>query len=203
MATRMSLLRCLTAALVAGFALSLAPTAPVHADEDPGYRSKRVRAPAPRYRATPHPAPQVRTVVQVRTVERVRTRVVCYDYTGQPFDCRGPAPVAPQPAPVVQVAPQPVYYTCGGCAAPQPVVYAPAVTATCGTCAPPVQQYYYGTGCGGCVQPGGYYGGGYHGGYGGYGGYYSGAPYYRGYHRAAPYRWAVRTAHYYRRGGWR
>jgi len=53
-------LRYLTAALVAGLALSFAPTAPA-ADEDPGVRAPRVRMP-----------PRVRTRTVVRTVERIR-----------------------------------------------------------------------------------------------------------------------------------
>jgi hypothetical protein len=205
MATRISLLRYLTAALVAGFALSLAPSAPAFADEDPGARTKRYRTVQPRVRTVVRTRtvvrPVVRTVVrtverpvvQVRTVERVRTRtrVVCYDYTGRPFDCRTPAPVMPQPEPqqVVQVASQPVHYTCGGCApAPQPVY------TTCGNCAP--APAYYGTGCGGCAPTGAYYSG--HGGYGvGYGGY---GVQHGGYYRsAAPYRWAVRHARHVHR----
>lgn len=67
MAPRLSL-RCLTAALVAGLALSLAPTEPVLADGDPGVRRPRVRVLPPR----------VRVVHHVRTVKRVRTCVVCY-----------------------------------------------------------------------------------------------------------------------------
>jgi hypothetical protein len=122
LATRMSLL---AAALVAGFALSLAPTAPAVADEDPVVRQPRSRVVALR------PAPQrVRTVVQTRTVERVRYVPVYYTTT------------------------------CGGCApAPQPVVYRPAYDTTCGTCVPaaaaPVYYAprYYAAGCGSCAQP--------------------------------------------------
>lgn len=183
MATRTSLLRCLTVALVAGFALSLLPAA--QADEDVGPRPTRVRAPVRVH--TTAPAPRVRTVVHVRTVERVRTRtrVVCYDYTGQPFDCRTPAPVAePAPQPVIV---QPAYSGCGGCA---------PVTTTCDPCAPAVAvPQYYSAGCGSCSS--GY-------GYGGYGAYYAGYGGYAPYYRAAPYRWAVRTARYYHGGyGWR
>ena len=191
MATRISLLRYLTAALVAGFALALAPSAPAVADEDPGARTKRYRTVQPRVRTVVRTRtvvrPVIRTVVrtverpvvQVRTVERVRTRtrVVCYDYTGRPFDCRTPAPVMPQPEPQ-QVVMQPAHYGCAPCApAPQPVY-------TCGNCAP--APAYYGTGCGGCAPTGAY-----HGGYAGHGGYV-GHGGYGGYHRAAPYRWAVR-----------
>jgi hypothetical protein len=83
-ATRMSL-HYLTAALVAGLTLSLAPTTPVHADEW-GYRAPRVRTYAP-----------VRPYAPVRTV--VRTRVV---YVPQPVyaGCGGcgSVPVAYRPA---------------------------------------------------------------------------------------------------------
>jgi hypothetical protein len=171
MATRISSLSTLTAALVAGLALSFAPITPVHADEDPGARPKRVAA--PRYHAPRYHAPRIRTVVRVRTVERVRTRIV---YVRQP-------------------APQPVYYTCGGCApAPQPVVYvAPAVG--CGSCAPVIPRYES------CCQPG-YGGGAYYGGHGYHGGGYYGVGYRHGagHWRGAPYRWAVRTARYHRHG---
>jgi ribosomal protein S27E len=121
LATRMSL-RYLAAALVAGFALSLAPTAPAVADEDPVVRQPRVRVAAPR------PAPRVRTVVQTRTVERVRYVPVYYT-TG----CGGCAPAQP--------VYRPAYYntTCGNCApvAAAPVYYAPR---------------YYAAGCGSCGQ---------------------------------------------------
>ena len=124
LAPRMSLL---AAALVAGFAFSLAPTAPAAADEDPVVRQ-------PRRVVAPRPAPQrVRTVVQTRTVERVRYVPVYYTTT------------------------------CGGCVAavapaPQPV-YRPAYDTTCGSCAPAVAApvyyapRYYAAGCGGCYQP--------------------------------------------------
>jgi hypothetical protein len=156
----MSLLRYLTAALVAGIALSLAPTQPVHADEDPGYRAKRVRTYAPRVRIH-RPA----RVVHVRTVERVRTRVV--------------------------YVPQPVAYGCGGCA-PAPVYYntcgtcAPAI-------APPL--YYGGCCSGAHYGGYGYGGYGVYGGYVGYGygaPYYRGAhralPYYWAVRHARYYR---------------
>ncbi len=127
LATRMSL-RYLAAALVAGLALSLAPTAPAVADEDPVVRQPRVRVAPPRVRAP------VRHVQHVRTV--VRTRYVPVYYT---TGCGGCAP-APQPV-VYQAA----YTTCGGCA---PVVAAPVYYA-------PRYYYprYYATGCGGCAQP--------------------------------------------------
>ena len=133
----------LSLAAIGGLVL-LAPTAPAMADEDPGYRAPRTRSAPP-----PH---RVRTVVNTRTVWRTRT--VCYDYSGNPFDCRRPAPVAPAP----QIIGYTYSYTCGGCAAPAPVqYYAPPVAAPCGTCAPaaylppPVPRYY--SGCGGCAQP--------------------------------------------------
>jgi hypothetical protein len=172
MASHMFKLRHLSAALLAVIATGFAAPPPAIADEDP-----QVRRPRP-------PVQRVRTVQTVRTVVRVRTRVVCYDYTGQPFDCRTPAPVAPQP----------VYQSCGGCApaiVPAPQYYAPAVVqapqyyapayTSCGGCAPavaiaPPVQYY---GCGGCAQP-----------------------------AVVPYSWSVRYGHYryrhalyqYRRG---
>jgi hypothetical protein len=109
LATRLSL----AAALVAGLAFSLAPTAPVHADEDPGVRAPRVRTYAPR----------------VRTV--VRTRVV---YVPQPVytgcgSCASAAPVAYGPA---YYAPR--YY------APQ---YYAGYYGGCGSCAQPVAAPYY------------------------------------------------------------
>jgi hypothetical protein len=87
MANRMSL-RCLTAALVAGLALSLTPMAPVLAADGPGVQAPRALITAPRVRAP------------VRAVARVRPPVVCYDFVGRPFDCRAVAPG---------------YYTYGGC----------------------------------------------------------------------------------------
>jgi hypothetical protein len=134
LATRMSL-RYLAAALVAGLALSLAPTAPAVADEDPVVRQPRARVAAPR------PAPQrVRTVVQSRTVERVRYVPVYYT-TG----CGGCAAVAPAPQPVVY---RPAYYntTCGTCApaVAAPVYYAPRYYAAgCGSCGQTVAAPYY------------------------------------------------------------
>lgn len=136
MATRTSSLRYLAAALVAGFAFSLAPSA---ADADQYPRAKRYsKAPRVVYHA-PYTAPRI----------RVRTHVqrICFDYAGRPFDCRMPAPIAPRPRTVYVPVPQPV-----------PVVhYQPAYT-TCGSCAPVIvpAPRYYGTGCGSCghsVQP--------------------------------------------------
>jgi hypothetical protein len=133
LATRMSL-RYLAAALVAGIALSLAPTAPAVADEDPVVRQPRVRVAAPR------PAPQrVRTVVQTRTVERVRYVPVYYTTT-----CGGCAAVAPAPQPVYR----PAYYntTCGNCApaVAAPDYYAPRYYAAgCGSCGQAVAAPYY------------------------------------------------------------
>jgi hypothetical protein len=121
LATRMSL-RYLTAALVAGLALSLAPTAPVRADEDPGVRAPRVRTYAPRVRTY---APRVRTVV--------RTRVV---YVPQPV-YTGCGSCASAPAPVVY---RPAYY------APRyyaPQYYAGYYGTGCGGCAQPVAAPYY------------------------------------------------------------
>ena len=129
LATRMSLL---TAAFVAGLALSFTPITPVHADEDPVVRQPRVRVAPPRVR-TAHPVVRVRTVQRVRTVERVRYVPVYYT-----SGCGGCAP-APQP-----VAYRAAYTTCGGCA---PVVVAPTYYAP---------RYYaptYYSGCGGCAQP--------------------------------------------------
>jgi hypothetical protein len=96
-------MRYLTAALVAGLALSFTPTAPAFADEDPGVRAPRVRAPAPRVRNV------VRTRTVVRTVNRVRYVPVYYTST-----CGGCA------QPVVWQAPRyyaPRYYAagCGSC----------------------------------------------------------------------------------------
>lgn len=110
-------LRILAAGLVAGLALSLAPTAPAFADEGPVVRQPRARVAPPRVsRAAP-----VRTAV--RTVERVRYVPV---YTG----CGGCAPV---------------YTTCGGCApvVAAPVYYAPRYyVAGCGGCYQPYATPY-------------------------------------------------------------
>ncbi|MGH6769528.1 MAG: hypothetical protein ACRECO_10975 [Xanthobacteraceae bacterium] len=161
MVLRASPLRCLTAIAVAGLAFVLAPQVPAIADEDPGVRAPRVRMAPPR---TVH---RVRTVQRVRTVVRTRTRVVCYDYMGRPFDCRTPAPIAPQP----------VQYTCGGCAPAaiaQPIVqyvqpapryyvpaytppaYAPVYTAPAYTRAV-IAPRTWGTGCGSCAAQQVYY----------------------------------------------
>jgi hypothetical protein len=117
LATRMSLL---TAAFVAGLALSFTPT-PVHADEDPVVRQPRVRVAPPRVvRRAP--------VVRVRTVERVR-------YVPVYYSCGGCAPAV---------------VTCGGCApavaAPTyyaPRYYAPTYYSGCGSCAQPAALPYY------------------------------------------------------------
>ena len=128
LATRMSL-RFLAAGLIAGLALSLAPTAPAIADEGPVVRQPRARVAPPRvYR----PAP-VRTVV--RTVERVRYVPIYYT-----SGCGGCAP-APQPV-VYQAA----YTTCGACApaVAAPVYYAPRYYAAgCGSCGQTVAAPYY------------------------------------------------------------
>jgi hypothetical protein len=170
MAARKSFLRYLTAALVAGFALSLAPSSTAIADDDPGAKRKRpryvVKAPkaTPRivYRA-PRTVQPVRTVVHVRTVHHTRIQRICHDYAGRPFDCRMPAPVAPRRTKTVYVpVPTP---------APEPVVQYQAAYTTCGTCvaAPVVVQAprYYATGCGTCTHS-----------------------------TAAPYYWAVRHSRY-------
>jgi hypothetical protein len=126
-------LRFLAAALVAGLALSLAPTTPAVADEDPVVRQPRVRVAPPRVRA-PVRHVQVRTVVRTRYVP-----VPVYYTTG----CGGCAP-----APVVY---RPAYTGCGGCApaVAAPVYYAPRYyapryyAAGCGTCAQPYARPYY------------------------------------------------------------
>ena len=117
LATRMSL-RFLTAALVAGLAFTLMPTAPAVADEDPVVRQPRVRVAPPRVRTA---APRVRTVVQTRTVDRVRYVPVYYTTT-----CGGCAPVVAAPT----------YYA--------PRYYGPRYYAAgCGSCAQPVAAPYY------------------------------------------------------------
>ena len=129
LATRMSLL---TAAFVAGLALSFTPITPVHADEGPVVRQPRARVAPPR---VVRRAPAVR----VRTVERVRYVPVYYS-----SGCGGCAPavvVAPAPQPVAYRA---AYTTCGGCA---PAVVVPTYYAP---------RYYaptYYSGCNGCAQP--------------------------------------------------
>ena len=127
LATRMSL-RCLAAALVAGLALSLAPTAPAVADEDPVVRQPRVRVAPSRVRA-----PAVRPVVQVRTVERVQYVPVPVYYTTTCGGCA--AAVVPAPQPIFYRA---AYATCCAPVVAAPVYYAPR---------------YYDAGCGGCAQP--------------------------------------------------
>ncbi len=118
LATRMSLL---TAAFVAGLALSFTPITPVQADEDPVVRQPRVRVAPPRVR-TARP-------VRVRTVERVR-------YVPVYYSCGGCAPAV---------------VTCGGCApavaAPTyyaPRYYAPTYYSGCGSCAQAAALPYYG-----------------------------------------------------------
>jgi hypothetical protein len=98
MASRMSL-RCLTAALVAGLALSLTPTAPVLAADGPGVQAQRVRSP---YR--------VRTVVQP-----------AYD----PYTCGGCAATVAVPYDYAPRYHAPRYhaYGCGGCALPVALPY--------------------------------------------------------------------------------
>jgi hypothetical protein len=149
-------LSLLTLSAIGGLALQAFGT-PAKADEDPGYR-------APRYHYAPTRQPQrVRTITQTRTVWR--TRAVCYDYAGQPFDCRYPAPVLQQP----RIIGYTYSYQCGSCAAAVPIVppvqyYAPYAE-PCGACAPayiPRPRYDY-SACGACAQPALYvYGHGYH-----------------------------------------
>ena len=138
-----SRLLSLTAIGIASLLVTLTPVAPTFADEDPGYRGPRVRtAPAPQ---------RVRTITNTRTVWRTRT--ICYDYNGQPFDCRAQAPAVQQ---YVLVG-----YTygssCGGCASAPVAQYVP----------PLVPRY---SGCGGCAPAAGHlYGHGYGYGHPGYG----------------------------------
>ena len=131
--------RVLTAAFVAGLALSLAPRS--RRFTPTRIRSFASRAFAwrrPRVRA-PQPVVRVRSVERVRTVERVRYVPVYYT-----SGCGGCAPAVvavPAPQPVVYRA---AYTTCGGCA---PAVAAPTYYAP---------RYYaptYYSGCGGCAQP--------------------------------------------------
>jgi hypothetical protein len=150
MASRVLSLPALTALGIVGLLVALTPAAPAIADEDPGYRAPRVR--------TAPPPQRVRTVTNTRTVWRTRT--VCYDYNGQAFDCRTPAPAVQR---YVLVG-----YTygssCSGCAAPAaapvilqqpaPQYYAPPAATHCGGCGtaylppPPPPRY---SGCGGCA----------------------------------------------------
>ena len=128
LATRMSL-RYLAAALVAGLAFTLTPTAPAVADEGPVVRQPRVRVAPPRVY-------QPRVVHHVRTVERVRY-VPVYVTSG----CGG-CGYAPQPVY------RPAYYdtTCGTCApaVAAPVYYAPRYYAAgCGSCGQSVAAPYY------------------------------------------------------------
>jgi hypothetical protein len=142
LATRMSLL---TAAFVAGLALSFTPITPVHADEDPVVRQPRARVAPPRVVRTAQPVVRVRTVERVRTVDRVRYVPVYYT-----SGCGGCAPAvvaAPAPQPVAYRA---AYTTCGGCApavaAPTyyaPRYYAPTYYSGCGSCAQPAALPYY------------------------------------------------------------
>ena len=127
LATRMSL-RCLAAALVAGLAFTLAPTAPAVADEDPVVRQTRARVAPPRVRAP------VRHVRHVRTVVRTRPAPVYY-YTTTCGGCASAQPVVYRTA-----------YSCGSCAPAvvAPVYYAPRYyVAGCGTCGQPYAKPYY------------------------------------------------------------
>ncbi len=116
LATRMSLL---TAAFVAGLALSFTPITPVHADEDPVVRQPRARVAPPRVVRTARPA------VRVRTVERVRYVPVYYT-----SGCGGCAAAVAAPTYYA-----PTYYA--------PRYYAPTYYSGCGGCAQPVAAPYY------------------------------------------------------------
>jgi hypothetical protein len=128
MATRLSL-HYLTAALVAGLAWSLAPTAPAAADEYPIVRAPRVYSPPPR----------VRTVTRVRTVERVRYVPVPVYYTSGCGGCGSSYTYAPTyyaPARYAPVYHAPTYYApryhapqyyAGCCAQPAAIPYKWAV----------------------------------------------------------------------------
>lgn len=146
MAARTSLLRYLTAALVAGFALSLAPSSAAVADDDPGAKRKRPRYVVKAPKATPHFVYRAPRVQPVRTVHHTRIQRICYDYAGRPFDCRMPAPLAPRRTKTVYV-PVPV---------PEPVVQYQAVYTACGSCvAAPVfvpAPRYHATGCNPCTR---------------------------------------------------
>jgi hypothetical protein len=103
LATRMSLL---TAAFVAGLALSFTPITPVHADEYPVVRQPRARVAPPRVVRTAPPA------VRVRTVERVRYVPVYYS-----SGCGGCAAAVVAPTYYAPRYYAPTYYSgCGGCA---------------------------------------------------------------------------------------
>jgi hypothetical protein len=101
LATRVSL-RCLAAALLAGLALSVAPTAPAVADEYPVVHQPRYWMPPPRVRA---PVRHLRTAVRARYVPVYYTTA-----------CGGCAPVA-VPTYYVSRPYVPRYYAagCGGC----------------------------------------------------------------------------------------
>ena len=142
MASRAFSLLSLTASGIAALLVALTPATPAMADEDPYYRAPRVRAaPAPRMRVAPAPQRVIRPVVSTRTVWRPRN--VCFDYSGNPVDCRTPVIIG-------------YTYSCGGCAPVAPPVqyYAPPVAAPCAPCAPAAvlpPPRYYGTGCGDCA----------------------------------------------------
>jgi len=104
-ATRASL-HCLAAALLAGLALSGAPSAPAAADEYPVVRQPRYRMPPPRVRAP------VRHVRHVRTAAVRAGYFPVYYTTG----CGGCAPLA-VPTYYVSRPYVPRYYAagCGGC----------------------------------------------------------------------------------------
>jgi hypothetical protein len=126
MASRTISLLSLTTIGVASALVTFSPSTPALADEDPYYR-----APPPRMTAPP-PRRVVRHVPTTRTVWRPRAH--CYDYSGNPVDCRTPVIIGYTYA-----------HTCGGCVpavvAPPVQYYAPATS--CGTCAPAVYPYVH------------------------------------------------------------
>jgi hypothetical protein len=103
LAARVSL-HCLAAALLAGLAVSVAPTAPAIADEYPVGRQPRYRMPPPRMHAPVHHVGHVRTVVLTRYVPVYYTVVPIY-YVPRPY--------------------VPRYYAigCGGCLRPTALPY--------------------------------------------------------------------------------
>lgn len=86
LATRVSL-HCLAAALLAGLALSAAPSAPAAADEYPVVRQPRYRMPPPRVRAPVRHIRHVRTVILTRYIPVYYTAVPIY-YVPRPYVTR-------------------------------------------------------------------------------------------------------------------
>jgi hypothetical protein len=130
MASRAFSLSSVAAFLAIGFSFGLVTAMPAQADEPPPLQVRQT--PLPVHRA--HPRQRVRVV----TVDRVRyrNRYICYDYAGRPFDCRTPAPVAPQV----------VAHACGGCGH---AVYRPLIAPRLVRSYAP---YYYRSGCGSCAH---------------------------------------------------